>query len=62
MIIIEPGLYELTENIITRGASNVGTLPKGVKIKVTQVDEKGKKVIASQLSDWTHYDLPVKRI
>ena len=62
MKITEVGKYKLLKDIKTRNSASIGTLPKGKVLNINRVDEFGHKVLSPELFDWTHWDLPVKRI
>lgn len=59
MIINEIGKYRTTEEIKTRNACSIGTIPRGTVLNITQIDSTYHKVIGEPLMDWTYWDLPV---
>jgi len=62
MIIDRRGKYRLTEDFSDRGSQSIAHLPAGYKIEITQIDTRYRKVWGPQLSDWTHWDMPVERV
>ncbi len=57
MKITKTGFYKLIEDLSTRNATTIATIPKGTIIEITQIDHP--KVIGPELYDWIWYDLPV---
>ena len=63
MRITELGTYELTEDSHIRFNSNsVGTCPKGMIFKVTQLDLMGFKFYSPEMGDWQHYYFPARKV
>ena len=56
----EKGKYVLLQDYVMRTSNSVGTIPRGTILNITQIDEQYHKVIGDELSDWVHWDLPVK--
>ena len=59
MIIKKTGRYKLIKNWSSRGPRSILNLQKGDTIEITQIDERGHKVIGPDLEDWAAWDLPV---
>lgn len=59
MVITEPGMYELVDNLLVRGTISTAVLKRGTIIEITQIDAAGHKVIGPALGDWHPWDLPV---
>ena len=59
MIIKKTGKYKLTKNWSNRSSRSILNLQKGATIEITQIDERGCKVIGPDIGDWASWDLPV---
>lgn len=62
MKITETGYYKTLKDVCVRNAVSIGTLSAGNEIHITQVDPENHKVYASELLDWTFYELPVEKL
>lgn len=62
MIVAETGKYRLTKDFKTRGKWEIGAIPAGTVIEITNVDKKGHKVFSPIFFDWTYWEIPVEKI
>lgn len=62
MIIKEIGKYKFIRDWTERTSIQIGTFPAGTILDIAQIDESYHKVIGEPLSDWAHWDLPVKKL